>query len=305
MVRKFPLVGFMKKFTIFTVLLTVVVVVMVAETVVNRYLPTFDSGEENLSLSLPEDLDLSKITETNVLGNNQSSLDLNVESGGANKLGADLEEETSVVAENPVIEDPENVLRNDPDGASSDELDVVDPEKATLPAPQASDLDVPDFENSDFVASPSGTATPNVFISQDQVKAAGFASEAYLADEEFDGFLFKSIQVGDLFDVSVQETLIRSKDALFAKVYVFKMGPSSKASDVYKVLKTRGGEVKGGNINETNDFGAGSFYFNDTDRTSTAFLVVRINNYIYAFSYPKNFQPQIKNLLKLIMWEFR
>lgn len=282
----------MKKFTIFTVLLTVVVVVMVAETVVNRYLPTFDNGEENLSLTLPEDLDLSKITETNV-------------------LGADLELETPVVEgepvieEEPVLEDPENVLRNDPDGASSDELDAVDPKKVTLPTPKESDLDVPDFEDSDFVSSSGNSYEPNVFISQDQVRAAGFSTEAYLADEEFDGFLFKSIQVGDLFDVSVQETLIRSKDALFAKVYVFKMGPNSKASDVYKVLKTRGGEVKGGSVNETNDFGAGSFYFNDTGRTSTAFLVVRINSYIYAFSYPKNFQPQIKNLLKLILWEFR
>lgn len=283
MVRKFPLAGFMKKFTIFTVLLTVVVVVMVAETVVNRYLPTFDNGEENLSLSLPKDLDLSKITETNV-------------------LGADLEEVAEVTVE---TEDPENVLRNDPDGASSEELDVVDPEIVTLPTPKESTLDVPDFENPDFVATPTETSTPNVFISQEQVKAAGFTTEAYLQDEEFDGFLFKSIQVGDLFDVSVQETLIRSKDALFAKVYVFKMGPNSGATDVYKVLKTRATDVKGSSVNETNDFGAGSFYFNDTERTSTAFLVVRINNYIYAFSYPKNFQPQIKNLLKLIQWEFR
>ncbi|MFA5821389.1 MAG: hypothetical protein WC873_04840 [Candidatus Gracilibacteria bacterium] len=274
----------MKKFTIFTVLLTVVVVVMVAETVVNRYLPTFDNGEENLSLSLPKDLDLSKITETNV-------------------LGADLE--VPAVEETVVTEDPENVLRNDPDGASSEELDVVDPEIVTLPTPKESTLDVPDFENPDFVATPTETSTPNVFISQEQVKAAGFTTEAYLQDEEFDGFLFKSIQVGDLFDVSVQETLIRSKDALFAKVYVFKMGPNSGATDVYKVLKTRATDVKGSSVNETNDFGAGSFYFNDTERTSTAFLVVRINNYIYAFSYPKNFQPQIKNLLKLIQWEFR
>jgi hypothetical protein len=42
---------------------------------------------------------------------------------------------------------------------------------------------------------------------------------------------------------------------------------------------------------------------NDTKRPGTAFLTVKLGNLIYGFSYPKEYHPQVKNLIKLLEWE--
>ncbi|MEK7126491.1 MAG: hypothetical protein AAB848_00135, partial [Patescibacteria group bacterium] len=81
----------MKKFTVFTLILTVIVVVVVSEMFVNDYLPTLGGGEdknssgENMEVNLPETLDLSKSMETSVLGDTK------------NRLGADVVSEEEAV----------------------------------------------------------------------------------------------------------------------------------------------------------------------------------------------------------------
>lgn len=251
----------MKKFTVFTFILTIVVIVVVADMLVNRYLPGLDfNGEnapENLTLTLPDNIDLSKTVQTNVLGAEQN-----------------------VPVESSETEQPENVE-----------------ETTELPVPQDSPSGLQDFEEENFVST-----SKNVYIRDEQIKSAGFIG-AYLEDEPGDGYLFKTIYVGDLYDLNMSKTLIRTETEMLARVYVLQAGPSSDINEVYNVLKVRGSEGLNTELNDSNDFGTASFYLNDTNRSGTAFLAVRLGGLIYGFSYPKEYHPQVKNLIQLIDWE--
>jgi len=106
-----------------------------------------------------------------------------------------------------------------------------------------------------------------------------------------------------LKDLDVKKYVIRTKTAFLAKIYVLKAGPSSTIEDVYNVLKTRAAEGLDTEINETNDFGENSFYMNDSRRTNTAFLTIKMRGLIFGFSYPKEYHTQIKNLVSLLQLE--
>jgi len=90
----------MRKFTVFSVILSVVVVVVVAEIVSSDYLSQFKKpqteGVNNQAntFNLPDSIDLSKNIQTSVIGADGGSVDENsgVSGGdGENKLGYDLE----------------------------------------------------------------------------------------------------------------------------------------------------------------------------------------------------------------------
>ncbi len=94
----------MQKFTIFTIILTGLVVVTVSEIVVNEYLPRVDGDEiaqENLELNLPDSLDLSKTIETNVLASNDGGLN--------NHLGADTSQIPHTVETEETDSSPLNI----------------------------------------------------------------------------------------------------------------------------------------------------------------------------------------------------
>ncbi|MDD3861576.1 MAG: hypothetical protein PHP74_01675 [Candidatus Gracilibacteria bacterium] len=271
----------MQKFTVFTVVLSIVVIVVVADMVVNNYLPglrtkdvvsDLTSGEFNL----PDSLDISKAGGANVLG--------------AGRLGFDLE---SQVVDPEVI--PKIIPEEIPISRDFESEDIFKTPSTSddISSPTAS----VDFEDADFVI-----ASKNIYLRDEQLKSAGFIS-AYLEEESHDGSLYKTIYTDDLYDVSVKKFIIKSDETMFAKVYILSTGPSSSLSEVYKVLKIRGAEGLELEINETNQYGDGSFFINDSRRPNTAFLTFKLGNLIYGFSYPKEYHSQIKNLVKLLEWE--
>lgn len=278
----------MRKFTVFTLILTVVIVVIVSDLVVNKYLPALREGGSlgELVLSLPENLDLSKSIETNVLGDvgeREETFDV------APETESDADSDT-----NAALTEVEYVEYSLNEQAYREESSAIS--EVTLPSAE---------ETGDFEDESAATVTysPNVYIRDEQIKSAGFR-EAYLEEESHGGFLYKTVFFGDLVDMDVDKVAVRSSDELMAKIYVFKVGLSSDRDAVFEVLKVRAKESSGVDVNETNDFGNGSFYMNDSRRTNVAFLTVKIGELIYGFSYPKEFHSQVKNLVKLIEWEF-
>ncbi|MEK7126793.1 MAG: hypothetical protein AAB848_01680, partial [Patescibacteria group bacterium] len=159
-----------------------------------------------------------------------------------------------------------------------------------------------DFEDFSFDASKISPASVSIYLRDEQIKSAGFDS-AYLEKELSDGKLFKTIQIDDLFDTEVTKTAIRTEESALAKVYIFKTGINTEISEVYELIKLRASGGLNIQVNETDEYGSSSFYMNDQMRSSTAFLVVRMGGFIYAFSYPKEYHSQIKNLIKLIEWD--
>lgn len=286
----------MKKFTIFTIILTIIVVVVFSEVVVNEYLPNIfgsKTGDEtgDLKLSLPASLDAKKSISTNVLGSDLNNYLGSEEDGSVNDadLNESVGDKDQVSGSGPLFLDPnvfsdENSFKNvTVDGENAGSSDAKSYAK--------------DFEDESFVST-----TNNIYLRAEQIKSAGFV-DAYLENEAFDGRLFKTILIDDLNDAEVTKTLIRNKDALLVKVYIFKTALNANVNEVYELLKLRTAQGLNIRLNETNEFGLASFYMNDPTRSDTAFLTVRIAGFIYSFSYPKAYHSQVKNLTKLIEWE--
>jgi len=275
----------MKRFTVFTVILTVIIVVVLSEVVVNDYLPRFkkDTGTDEMALDLPYSLDLA--------------------SGQANVLGADVDFSKIPDSNYPDMEYEEISLNDStedllrvPEETFDDSLLEV-PSDPT-PTYVATESDISDFEDDNFVS-----FSTNVFIREDMIKSAGFAG-AYLENEAHDGYLYKTIYLDDLPDVEVSKYAIRTEDSLFAKVYVFQVGGLSSVSEVFEVLKMRATAGLDIEVNETSDYGDEAFYMNDSRRSEVAFLTVRMGAVLYGVSYPKDYHSQIKNLITLIDYEF-
>lgn len=240
----------MQKFTVFTVILTVVVVVAAAELFVNDYLPKLS----------------------------------------ANVFHADTSAVTVPATEVPaVVTEPQPILGADPT------VSAVPTETTTEPA---STLDYIPFDIEDFSNS-YDKATTQAYISNEQVVQSGFTG-AYLEPQDFDGFLFKTISIGDLYGLKVNKYDITNGETVYAKAYVVVPEDVSTSSEIYSILKVRASEGLETEANETNQFGDVSFYMNDSRRSATVFLVVRVGTTIYGFSYPKEYHPQIKNLVDLI-----
>lgn len=263
----------MQKFTVFTVIFTVLVVVVAAETFVNKYLPSLSdeaavTGETD-EYPLPDELDISASIQSNVLG--------------ATDFGTEPAAETpaEIPVEAPLVV-PE---------VSEEEFLPTD----FLETPDGIYSDIEDFSNTETNLAPT-----NVYLTLDHVTKSGFVGAA-IVPETFDGFLYKTINIGDLYGIKAEKNSIKNDSSSFAKIYIVIPDDPKNADEIYRVIKTRAAEGLEIEINETNDYGVASFFMNDSRRPNVAFLTVRINSLIYGFSYPKQYHPQIKALVSNLM----
>jgi hypothetical protein len=155
-----------------------------------------------------------------------------------------------------------------------------------------------DFEDVGF-----GVADVNVYVREEMIRSAGFP-KAVLSEEDAKGYLFKNIYVGDLRNVNLKKFSVSENDQAFLKIYFFELSPLADATTTFETIKTQSERNLGTIINQTNEFASASFYVNDSNRETVAFLIVRFDQLIYAFSYPKQYHQQIKNLIRLIDYEF-
>lgn len=309
----------MQKFTVFTVILTLIVVVVAAQVVANQYWPSLGldslTGSQvalNTTNPLPNSLDLSanvigtNVPNANSVQNPVNPMDKPISTLDPSTLpptefgdGLDPASGAGDVNSLNTVNLP---ISTDKSITSPTDLSVAPSVNTTTPSPQApqdsNSGTSDDFENNNFKP-----AVLNVYLNQDQLKSAGFTN-ATLDSESFDGFLYKTIYLQDLKDLKVFKNIIKSTDSTLCKVYIIDVGPMNSPKDVYNTLKTRGSEGLDIEINETNEFGDGSFFMNDSRRQNVAFLTVRFGNLIYGFSYPKEYHPQVKNLVKLLDMEF-
>ena len=286
----------MKKFTVFTVILTVVVIVVMAEIAVNEYLPdsAINSSDEisTTGFPLPAGLDSSNALTASVLGADSGS-----DYSGSDVFPSGFEE---VIDSYGLVEEELGIDSTDIAPLSGFST-TVDTSTSATPLTETvrsiTDNGIVDFEDVDY-SSPQ----INVNLREEHVKSAGFAN-GYLEQQDHQGYLYKTIYIGDFYDVEVEKIGVRTNDAYLAKVYVFKVGLNSDVEETFQLIKLRASAGIGVEVNESNEYGNASFYMNDTNRPDTAFLTVRIGKFVYAFSYPKEYHAQIKNLIQLLIWE--
>lgn len=253
----------MNKLTVFTVILSILVVVLVSELVLNKYFSSVEEGKvEILTTQSPH----PSLNQASASTNEAETVAILSETG---------EEDI----ENQSIEQilGEELSQNEVDSGSAGELSDVE---GTF---------TEETVNTEVNSVPKGTIDASV------LKASGFP-DADLVSASFDGSIFQSVDVADL-NLGIKKEYVASKNEVFGAVYTFSVD-SDTQNELYKVLRDRAAFGASVEVNETNTFGDNSFYMNDARRETTAFLAVRVENKFYCFAYPKKFHSYFKVLVQ-------
>lgn len=326
----------MRKFTVFTVILTILVVVIATETFVNKYLPSLKGSvlqadqQDADKYNLPSELELKNTakstSEISNPGINNSTTSPQVSSPqptadnfeflGVNSTDGQTQLQPTTPGQ--TVQNPSQLNPSQPQtlpgtfNTSSDTTSAttsstvagtIPGTTSALPVPETalnlpsdSSFDIEDFSNSQTLSTS--------YLRDDQIVNSGFTGSR-LETEIYDGFLYKTINISDLKGINVEKYNIGDGTNTYAKVYIITVSDPLTFNDIYNVIKSRAAEGIDTEVNETNDYGSGSFYMNDVRRSGVAFLTVKIGSRIYGFTYPKTYHPQIKNLISLLMLDNR
>jgi hypothetical protein len=165
-----------------------------------------------------------------------------------------------------------------------------------LEAHQAEEqLPVPELEPLAVEISPENRAAPEGGltggINSEELTRAGY-SDFVIKPRPFNGLLFDQFDVSMLSYLDVVDKRVLQMENGFENevlhVYQFSFSESDGAREIYDYLKTDLKDELGVKLNETNQFGLGSFYVNFETPRDSVFLVVKTKYNVYALSYPKD-----------------
>jgi len=273
----------MQKFTVFTVILTILVVVVSAETFANKYLPSLTKADitspgSTDQLTLPKELNLATEDNTKILSGTDSTTSTGVTDLNSGLLG---------------IENVETGITNSTEIPTKEPLTT---NTSVTSTPTSESFDIESFSSEESTALNSSL---NSSLNDTMILNSGFIG-AHMETEDNDGTLYKTIDLTDLKGIKVEKYNVTDDTNTFAKIYIISFDGTTILDDTYNVLKLRASQILDAQINETNEFGLGSFYMNDVRRSGVAFLTVKISDKIYGFTYPKQYHPQVKNLVSLL-----
>ncbi|EKD48041.1 MAG: hypothetical protein ACD_65C00150G0007 [uncultured bacterium] len=88
-----------------------------------------------------------------------------------------------------------------------------------------------------------------------------------------------------------------SGEEYLGSLYEIVCADPTEAFTVYTDLKQSGmDQPSAGTINEVNNYGEASFYFNDTVKTTDIFIIVLGENRVFAFNYASAYHNNFKEL---------
>ncbi len=117
----------------------------------------------------------------------------------------------------------------------------------------------------------------------------------------FNGIMFQKVDMRDFQSVPIiQQNLLQNNRNRVAEFYELHAESQLLANEIYLLIKEKtAGSIESG-INETNEYGNGSFFINYADRSETAFLVVKVRESVYSFVYKKDLHPFVKSLIQIL-----
>lgn len=251
----------MHKITVFTVVLSIVVVAVVAEVLFNNYLGDVEEGKVDVLTTQSSHPSLKKAE-----GKEPPADSVSLEGDDLQKLI----EETDIEAADSVPVKDNTTEELDIDKLLAEE-DGNDPEKI--------DIEV--------------LSIGEAGITDEALQLAKFP-DATMVTATFDGNIFQTVDVADL-NIEVKKQYVANNDEVFGAVYSFSVDEGMQ-NELYRIMRERSAFGTTVEINETNTFGDNSYYMNDSKRESTAFLVIRKGVSFYAFAYPKEFNQYFKPL---------
>lgn len=219
----------MQKLTLFSILLSISVVLIVGDIVYHDYLNDFESFEQPAEENVTDET--SVLEEENI----ETPIETPVEEEAEEEAPVDLSEETSLT----ILE---------------------------------------------------STLSETLFTQ------AGFLKPV-LKDTVFSGLVFQFISFSDQNDATVYQWNVFDGEQYIGSVYEIKYPTETGSFQGYLALRERAaGLTDVGTVNEVNNYGDASFYFNHKAKVKTVHLVIRTGSSIYAFEYGQNHHEKMKKV---------
>ena len=176
------------------------------------------------------------------------------------------------------------------------EFEAAVPEEATTTEPTL----LPDDEPVDLSEEPEPMeAAPAILessLSSALFEQAGFLSPV-LKDTLFSGLVFQFISFADQSEATVYQWNIFDGEEYIGSVYEMKYPTETGSFQGYLALRERAMSLTDlGTVNEVNNYGNASFYFNHKSKVKTVHLVVRTGNDIFGFEYAQTYHEKLKKV---------
>lgn len=270
----------MSKSSLFTLFITVIVVVIVAEVLANDY---------------GQDSTLKNELVTNVLGGEEISAE---EIFG--QVVGDQEPEVL-----PISAEDGSTIENDINHGNVADTGSIQFDTSDFSGESTTEITKPISADShktpdDAMLEASDSTETVAQITFGLVNLTGFQNVT-LQRVPFNGIMFERVDLRDFKSVNViQQNLLHDNKAKVAEFYEFQGDSSLLANEVSLLIKDKALSSIEASINETDEFGEGSYYINYGDRPNTAFLVVKVKETVYALTYKKELHSYIESLIKYL-----
>ena len=140
----------------------------------------------------------------------------------------------------------------------------------------------------------------NTNISEKPFFSAGFL-EPTLKDTIFSGLVFQFIGFSDQVDAFVHQWNLFNAEDYIGSVYEIKYSTETGSFQGYLTLRDRAKELTNlGTVNEMNQYGDASFYFNHGVKTKTVHMVMKSGDTVYAFEYAYAQHEAMKKVFGLL-----
>jgi len=115
--------------------------------------------------------------------------------------------------------------------------------------------------------------------------------------------VFQTISFADQGDATTYQYNLFDGENFIGSVYEFRYPTETGSFQGYLSLRERAATLADvGELNEANNYGDASFYFNHFSKTKTVHLVMKSRNNIYAFEYAYKHHDQMKNVFELMKY---
>lgn len=129
---------------------------------------------------------------------------------------------------------------------------------------------------------------------------AGF-TKALLKNALFSGLIFQFISFSDQTEATVYQWNLFDGENYVGSVYEMKYTTETGSFQGYLAVREQAMSLTElGTVNEVNNYGDASFYFNHKNKTKTVHLIMRSGNSLYAFEYGQSHHETMKKVFDIL-----
>ncbi len=133
-------------------------------------------------------------------------------------------------------------------------------------------------------------------LSVDLFRTAGFENPT-LKEAGFSGLVFEFLGFTDQSAATVYQWNLFSGAAFVGSIYEIKYGTDTGGFQGYLNLRDEAKTLTDmGTVNEANNYGDSSFYFNHKAKVKTVHLLIRVGANLYGFEYAQGYHESMKKV---------